>query len=647
MLNIDRPRLLNIINSLLILICLISIFGGLVYRFYSLNQPGIIISLILAVISFIIIQYFHILARKKNRRFKKEAVRENEPSFPLALRLAAAGAYLLFLALCFYILLSRQTGAAIVSPWQVAPKYFFIAYSLTTLILIGNTVVNKKFTLPLIVFHYFLSFSVALIIYKLGYGYDSFIHQATEDLIAKTGAVEPRPFYYLGQYALIVILHKITAAPIVWLDRLLLPLAAALFLPLTLWRVLKSWFDSLSLNLILILTLLALSFPFLIVTTPQNLAYFLLILAILSGLTCKNSYDYLVILLLAAAAAITHPVAGIPALIFCAFLAVYHSENKAKKYIYSFLAIITVFILPALFYFLNRNLIAAAPSDSLAQSAGKLALNIPGQENFILNFAYLYGFNLKFILVILALSGIYIAYKHREQCRILRLYLAISAALFASYLITAKLPFAFLINYERDDYPRRILLAAILFLLPFFILIIYALLEKIAKKNTFIILSFAVFLSLTLSASLYITYPRYDNYFNSRGYSVSAADIKAVDWINESAEADYIVLANQQVSAAALSRFGFKKYYGADQLFYYPIPTSSPLYKYYLDMVYKKPSRETILAAMDLAGVNESYFVLNRYWWAFIKILDEAKLSADSWQAIDNGEVFVFKYEKK
>jgi hypothetical protein len=189
-------------------------------------------------------------------------------------------------------------------------------------------------------------------------------------------------------------------------------------------------------------------------------------------------------------------------------------------------------------------------------------------------------------------------------------------------------------------------LAAILFLLPFFILSIYALLEKIAKQNKFIIVSFAVFLSLLISAALYITYPRYDNYFNSHGYAVSAADLGAVSWINENAKADYIVLANQQVSAAALSRYGFKKYYGGDQLFYYPIPTSSPLYQYYLDMVYKKPSRDTMLAAMDLAGVNEGYFVLNRYWWAFTKILDEAKLRADSWQAINDGEVFVFKYEK-
>ena len=51
----------------------------------------------------------------------------------------------------------------------------------------------------------------------------------------------------------------------------------------------------------------------------------------------------------------------------------------------------------------------------------------------------------------------------------------------------------------------------------------------------------------------------------------------------------YIVLANQSVSAAALLRFGFHTYYGAQ--FYYAIPTGAPLYQSYLDMVYRGATR--------------------------------------------------------
>lgn len=642
-------KLLHLMNSLLTSICLISLFGGLIYRFYSLNNWGVAISLTLAIISFIIIQYFRFQANKKNRR--QPEAKSFKPKFG-TINLLLLASYLLLLAASFYILFNYQTTNSIISPWQAVPGYFFIIYGLATFILMASIIMNGQFILPLIMAHYFLSLAVALIVYRLGYGYDSFIHQATENLIDKIGAVQPKPFYYLGQYALIVILHKITALPLVWLDKLLLPLSAAVFLPLILWRALTAWFNEKRLNLMLILSLLALTFPFLIVTTPQNLAYLLLLIVIFLGLICKNFYDFFIILLLSFAALVIQPMAGLPALLFSAFLAVYHSDKtRFKKYLYPLLIVITVFILPASFYFLNQRLASAATSDNLSQNFSPLAINIPGQENFILNFIYLYGFNLKFIFIWLALSGIIIALKHRKQCKILWLYLALAAALFVSYLITARMPFAFLIDYERSDYAARILLMAALFLLPFIIISVCAMLEKILARNPIFKISWAVFLTLLISAALYLSYPRFDNYFNSHGYSVSASDLKAVNWINEDGKNDFIVLANQQVSAAALRQFGFKKYYPVVSgrvawLFYYPIPTGSPLYQSYLDMVYKTPSRETMFRALDLAGVNQGYFVLNKYWWAFKKILDEAKLSADSWQEIDNEEIFVFKYIK-
>jgi len=629
-------------ESILALICLIAVFGGLVYRFYALNRLGVIISLILAIIAFFIIQYSYLISNKTSSRSQLQKPKNGK------FRLIDFIFYILYFILlffCFYILIRQQNAGAIVSPWQIVPNYFFIIYSLATLLLLANVIINRKFALPLIMLHYFLSFSVALIVYRLGYGYDPFIHRATENLIDQTGAVNPKPFYYLGQYALVIILHKITCLPIDWLDKLMVPFLAAFFLPPALWRAFKAWFTATASNLLLITASLILGFSFFIVTTPQNLAYLLLILAVFTGLTCKNLYDFSLVLILAAAATLVHPVAGIPAMLFAGFLAVYRSDNsRVKKYLYPLLALITVFILPALFYVLNRRLTATAPTDTPTSEALALGLNMPVGENFILNFIYLYGFNLKFIIAALALGGIYIAWKNREHCKILRIYLTISLALFASYFLTVRLPFAFLINYERDDYPLRILMTAIIFLLPFMILSLYWLIEKVSQKNIFIKLSFAVFLLVLLSASLYLSYPRYDDYFNSRGYSVSADDLEAVKFINQNAKSDFIVLADQQVGAAALSQFGFKKYYG--ELFYYPIPTGSPLYQYYLNMVYKKADHETMDAAMALAGVNESYFVLNKYWWAFPKILDEAKFSADSWQEISGGQVYVFKYLK-
>lgn len=219
-----------------------------------------------------------------------------------------------------------------------------------------------------------------------------------------------------------------------------------------------------------------------------------------------------------------------------------------------------------------------------------------------------------------------------------------SASLGISYLLTAKLPFLFLIDYERNSYTDRILLIAAFFLLPFIIVALYGFIDKLLRQSKAIKIPFLIFIIIIITTSIYLSYPRFDRYFNSRGYSTGQNDIKAVHWIENNTQEDYIVLANQQVSAAALKEFGFVKYYNNNKLFYYPIPTGGPLYQYYLDMVYEKPSRETMLAAMDLAGVNKGYFVLNKYWWAFPKLLEEAKLGADNWEEIDNGDVYVFKY---
>jgi hypothetical protein len=151
-----------------------------------------------------------------------------------------------------------------------------------------------------------------------------------------------------------------------------------------------------------------------------------------------------------------------------------------------------------------------------------------------------------------------------------------------------------------------------------------------------------------LSTSLYLSYPRFDKYHNSRGYSTGINDLKAVEYIEKNSKNDYIVLANQQVSAAALKNFGFSRYLknkNNEEIYFYPIPTGGELYRYYLEMVYEKPTKENMLKAMEFSKVSEAYFVLNKYWWAFPKILEEAKIEADQFTDI-NEEVYIFKYLK-
>ncbi|MFH1233866.1 MAG: hypothetical protein V1649_04445 [Patescibacteria group bacterium] len=636
----------SILTATLVFISCLVISSALIYYFYSLNKLGVILSLALSLIlavGFIFVNN-NFTVRTEHALLLRSVKKLNFIDFGFIV------IYLSLLALNFYLLYAGQTTAPIVSPWQTISGWFFFSYALTGLTLLviiirnySSNDSNAPFGIFLISAFYFLSFSVAWLVYKIGYGFDPFIHRATMELIDKTGAVDPKPLYYLGQYGLIVITHKLTSIPIIWLDKLLVPFLSALFLPMILYKVIVKWFSSSRFILLLILFLLTIPYSFFIVTTPQSLAYLFLLLAILLGIICANIADLILIYLLALSALAIQPIAGLPAMLFAMLLTVFHADNhKIKKYSFWLIVILTVVILPLVFYFLEKNLNIDHDS-SLTNSIVWPKFILPNQDNFIFNFIYLYGFNIKLIIAGLVFTGLYTAYRYKNNCKILIVYFIMSCALLTSYFLTKKIAFSFLIDYERENFASRILLISAFFLLPFVLIAWRYLLDKISQQNFLIKIIWSTFLIFLLTASLYLSYPRFDLFYNSHGYAVSASDIKAVHWIEENKTSEYIVLANQQVSAMALREFGFNRYC-QNNIFYYPIPTGGLLYKYYLDMIYKKPSEETMKQAMNLAGVSQGFFVLNKYWYQFPKILDEAKLSAKSWQEIDDGQVYIFEY---
>ena len=141
----------------------------------------------------------------------------------------------------------------------------------------------------------------------------------------------------------------------------------------------------------------------------------------------------------------------------------------------------------------------------------------------------------------------------------------------------------------------------------------------------------------------FISFPRFDAYERVRSFTTSLHDINAVRRVHELAEGkDYIVLANQSVSAAAILELGFYKYYNGN--FFYAIPTGGPLYQEYLSMVYNEPLRMYAKNAAKLTGVSNVYFILNDYWFEAELIKKAAKPLADGFEDIDNGKISIFSY---
>jgi hypothetical protein len=619
---------------ILLSLSFLAIWGSIIYLSFELNQTMRIVILLLSIISTIFsIKFLKIKFPKNKLKEKKRNVKA--PTFYYIL-------YFLILFIISYLLIKAVSTEALISPWQVLDSKFFISYTILTIIsLYGFYNKYQGHNLALIIL-YLISFSIALIIYKIGYGFDPFIHQASMEAIDKLGKINPKNLYYNGYYSIVLIIHDLLQISIETVNKFFVPILAALSLPLALNVFVKHYFTKYK-NTIISAMVLILPFSIFIISTPQNLAYLFLILSLILGTTLKRKYIYLSGIL-SLASFFIHPLAGIPALIFWVLIFIYKNKDKIKRWQYKTLlslgSLASIISIPLAFVLMGQS-----SFNINFGTIGQFSLFWPSGENLWLNFSYLYGFNTFIFILILILFGLLIYLKNYKNApKIFTLTNILGLSFFLSYLLSQGLNFEYLIDYERGYYKQRILIISIIFFLPMIITSFKYLIAKLYYTDKYFKMSALIITSLLICASLYHSYPRYDNFYNSRGYSISSQDIETVKFIEKiNKNNDYIVLANQQVSLAALKNYGFKKYY-KNNIFYYPIPTSGQLYKYYLDMVYKAPNNETIKKARELTGAKTVYFVINKYWWASTKIIDEASLIADEKYELFDGDIYIFEY---
>ncbi len=614
--------------------------GALVYFLYALDWLGLIASFLIASILY--------YGLKSN--LKRAVQNENQKTSRRFWIYAAAS--LIFNIITVIIAAKAGTEAAIISPWTQVNPWFFAALTGAGFALIGalNQPAAEKYKKILLIIYFFNIFSVAAFVYHLGYGFDPFIHQAAETEINQHGYILPKTPYYLGQYSFIIFLHKISGLSLFRLNQWLVPIFSALTLPALLAYLQRDHKDKISAWLAS-LFLIFLSFSPFIITTPQNFSY-LWLLATVIFLYKRAAWPLSLISALAAFA--IHPLAGVPALLLVGWTLLPQIHLNKK--------IITLLKRPAIIFSISTIIFcltiwAIAGFSSLSFQDFNLSLLNPvfaNSESYLLNLSY--GLINNYFWLILTGALIIFFYRRRfwpeteikikNQAELLGFN---ALAALSAYLISRGFIFSSLIAYEQDNYAARLPLIAVIIALPLFWELFYHLSQRARTYNKTTRILLTIGASLMLAISVYGSYPRFDNYYNSRGYSTGGADIKAVKRAEELAGSQtYIALANQQVSAAALKELGFRRYLNtaAGEIYFYPIPTGGPLYQYFLDMVYKQADKETMIRAMDFAQVNRAYLVINRYWWASDKIIAEAKLSADSWEKINQGEAYLFTYNR-
>jgi hypothetical protein len=664
----------NFILGFLFLLSYLIISGSIFYYLTGLHNWNIAIILLLPLL---------LLTKKtaqpansqenKNIKITKEKNKNN---------LYLIITYYLLLITCVSILFSHQSSSAIVSPWQTIPSYFFIVYFLLSLALFYKIIKQKENKNSIFIFLYILlSASIALIVYKIGYGFDPFIHRSAEKIIFDQGAILPKTPYYIGQYSLVMIFSKLFAINFSFFDKILAPLLGAILIPtLSYFALTKNNFSKSAAQFSSIFAGLLTLFSFFF-TTPQHLAnIFLISLIFLSfsfinksgaklteflSKNCKGDKDVgsfshedclsaigassaeekmsapdrhnWFLWFLALATFFIHPIAGIPAIIFCLFLSI---KNK-NKIISIILFILSLVAVPFAFFLVSivlRNFQLSFDWQNLRElliSAKKSMFYIPF-NSFLTSLYFLKIIFYPLIIIIFLIGFLKLNKRY--------LIFPISAIILLINTLFLKLfNFQSVISYEQNIFPMRLAHEAYFFALPFILIAISYIFEISAKtkKGVLFLLIGSSFLAVSI---LYLTYPRYDIIDKNKGFAVSNNDISAVHLINNiGADENFIVLANQSTSASALQEFGFKKYFKTS-IFYYPLPTSSPLYKIYLDITYNGIKPEFISEAKKITGSDTVFIVFTDYWTNFKKLIPLAKETAKNSFEINNGKIWIFEY---
>lgn len=566
---------------------------------------------------------------------------------------------LILFFLLFQILFKSGSFSAIASPWHFLPGYFWIFLWSLILFLFINFYFKNKWSYLFLIFLYFLFFSISIFIYKIAFGYDQLLHQRSISDILKFGLIEPKTIYYIGQYVLEMFLLKIWPFSLELLDKLLVPFLSAILIPLTfIFNFKRRGFNKIIWPLILFLIL---PFSIFTYTVPQNLAFLFLVILLLFSFNkyfINNKYNFLFLFSLALSIFFIHPLAGVPAIIFTFILLLsllsFPAEVLLKTKLMGGESIFYWFKFKSLFKVLKTiaylGQILILPI-LLLFSGGRFSFSsinfsnwtpkFLGQENIFLNFIYFFAFNKNiWLLILFILATFFVFIKGKKE---LKIFYFNSLSLMLSYFLSLFIDFPFLSRIDKGSYANRILILSFLFLIPVFYEMFICLIKKIKEERFLFRVILSIFLLILILTSLYVNYPRKDNYFNSRSYSVSGVDFEAVRFIENIKESDnYIVLANQQVGASAIKEYGFKRYYGP--WFYYSVQTGGLLYDYYLKML-ENPNRKLMSDLAFELGSDSVYLVVNDYWWAFDRIIEEAKIEADFVYSVAEGRVMVFYFK--
>lgn len=496
--------------------------------------------------------------------------------------------------------------------------------------------------------------AVTALVYPLGFGFDGFLHIASQRVLLESGTLVPRVPYYIGQYTLGTWLARLTGAPLEtitpWIlfggvvvcaaacarafakiaDAAWIPLGFFILAPITLW----------------------------ISLTPQSLAFILGVAALFSAFaytqSCTELSDAdtslaLTSVVFALWAMAVHPLGGLPLATGAGIHLLWTlGVPRWLKHSGSVIgAVASAVCVPFAFYLLSRTSSTAQwHGFSLSIEPLRAALQSLWFEPMRFSGWADWAATSRTLGIAWSAGALIAAWKASKEHASLR-YVALAGALtlMASTLLTSSFTVQSVIAYEQTDYVKRIGAAGWLLLMPMLFLGHTHLMRRVRSLASPIAISFICLLIAIACGRIYRAYPYHDASRIEHGWNVSRDDMEAVRWIDANADGEtYTVLANQAVSAAAIEAYGFARY-TPENVFYYPIPTGGDLYEVFLRAASLQATAQDIRDAAHLGASRRVYVVVNNYWWDASSVQTLLETHADEVHETSHGaeRIYVFR----
>lgn len=551
--------------------------------------------------------------------------------------------FLLFFVLIginVWFLAQGKTTEPTNSPWNLVDPRFFISIFLQYILLvfIGFKFPKNPWVLLVQILHVFFLGTLVLILFPLGYGFDPTIHETTLQHILNEGSITPKTPYYQGYYSFVLFFSDLFSFSVSLVNRFFLPILGVVLLPLTLYLSFRKMeFPFLGFPFLLL-------FPFslFIHTTPQSVANFFLLIFIFFIISPERQIlpkklTYFFFVLMALAILTIHPLSGIAAIIVFTVFLVPLPFRRILLFLEAFLA-------PAMFFILEY--IRNGKITFSFQWKNPFQFLLPQtMERFIFLEDLFYVVS-EFILIgalfVILLGSLMGFFKNKMLFR--KCLLASGMILLNGIFTFWFIRFSYLIPYEQNAFSFRLFEMAMYPLLPLVLFTLLKTAKRIPQKS---VIPFIILISFLGFSVFYLSFPRNDHFTKSKLYNLSEGDLEAVSFIQSHENGTpYVVLANQMTSLAALKQYGFKNFLKTSKgdLYFYPIPTSSPLYDAYLEMAEGNPSEKVLKGVRELMGVEKIFMIFPSYWTNFEA--QRKKISQIAKQTIElhDGKIIVFEF---